>query len=348
MKFRVADIAYPFALFATSVGAFGFGGGLLASLMVALFWLAAFKQPRTTIIEWLVIAGIIVVLLGLLLPAFGEARIYSRVAACHYHMKQLAIALHSRVTKDGGLPQAIVKDEAGNPVHSWRISILPFMEEQLTFDKYDWSQPWNSPKNAAVLNASIEVFVCPGDPPMQWNAPQTNYFAIVGSQTAWPEERGLALSEITDDSSSTILVLEVAGWEVPWGEPRDLTYDEAFNILIHNPEPSARFAGTPASGPVYPVVHSHHGDVGYFYKKKESSRGVHAAFADGRVRFLPVPLPDDMAKALLTAKAGDEVDWDEFERLTAPQLDYAKIYATIAFAIVALWPARRLLRQRPA
>jgi hypothetical protein len=144
------------------------------------------------------------------------------------------------------------------------------------------------------------------------------------------------------------LLLEVAEWAVPWGEPRDLTCDEAFQILIGNPSPSSRFAGTPVLGPVHPVVHSHHGDVGYFYKKKEPSSGVHAAFADGMVRFLPVPLLDEIAKALLTANAGDHVDWDEFERLTAPQLDYAKIYATIAFAIVALWPARRALRKRPA
>jgi hypothetical protein len=158
----------------------------------------------------------------------------------------------------------------------------------------------------------------------------------------------LALSEITDGRSRTILLLEVAEWAVPWGEPRDLTYDEALNILVGNPTPSARFVGTPLLGPVHPVVHIHYGDIGHFYKKKESARGVHAAFADGTVRFLPVPLPEEMAKALLTANAGDEVDWDEFERLTAPQLDYAKIYATTAFAVVALWPARRLLRKRPA
>jgi hypothetical protein len=97
------------------------------------------------------------------------------------------------------------------------------------------------------------------------------------------------------------------------------------------------------------LAHHRYDNPGYFYlRPPKTSRGVHAAFADGTVRFLPVPLPDEMAKALLTANAGDEVDWDEFERLTAPQLDYAKIYATIAFAVVALWPARRAFRKRPA
>jgi len=263
-------------------------------------------------------------------------------------------ALLANATDVGQLPQAIQTQNGNRPFQSWRLSILPRIEPQRIYDAYDQTEPWNSSKNSKALNQSIELFVCPSDPPIMcpsdppinWNAPQTNYFAVVGPQTAWPEDRGLALSEITDERSHTILLLEVAEWAVPWGEPRDLTFDEAFQILTGNPSPSARFVGTPLLGPVHPVVHSHQGDVGYFYKKKESSRGVHAAFADGTVRFLPVPLPEEIAKALLTANAGDQVDWDEFDRLTAPQLDYAKIYATIAFAVVALWPARRAFRKR--
>jgi hypothetical protein len=287
-------------------------------------------------------------LVGLLLPATQSNRESGRRAGCQNNLRFVVQALLANATDVGKLPPAIQTQNGNRPFQSWRLSILPRIGQQRIYDAYDQTEPWNSSKNSKALNQSIELFVCPSDPPVAWKAPQTNYFAVIGPQTAWPEDRGLALSEITDDRSRTILLLEVAEWVVPWGEPQDLTFDEAFQILTGNPSPSARFAGTPLLGPVHPVVHSHHGDVGYFYKKKESSRGVHAAFADGKVRFLPLPLPDEMAKALLTANAGDEVDWDEFDRLTAPQLDYAKIYATIAFAIVALWPARRLLRKRLA
>lgn len=335
MQFRVADIAYPFALFATSVGAFGFERGLLASLMVAIFWLAAYKQPRTTIIEWLVVVGIVVVLLGLLLPAFQEAREHTRVATCRHHLGDLAKALHLHPEKEGGLPQAIIQDERGAPAHSWRVSILPFIDDQSTYDAYDWSEPWSSSNNSIVAISTIEHFLCPSDPLANSNSPHANYFAIVSPQTAWPTDRGLQLSEVNDGLENTILLLEAASLGVTWTQPRDLTYDEAIKLLT---------GAMPKQ-----LVHGRYDEPGCFYKQHSTeSRGVHAAFADGTVRFLPVPLPEEMAKALLTANAGDEVDWDEFERLTAPQLDYAKIYATIAFAIVALWPARRALRKRPA
>jgi len=346
MQFSIADVIYLFSLFATSFAAFG-SLGLFVAMFVEFIWLAVLKRLKMTFVEFLVVIVIIGVLAGLLVPASMASGEWGRRAACYRNLGLVAKALFLTAEANGRLPQAVELDDQNLPQRSWRISVLPRIEQQGIYDAYVPSEPWNGPTNSKILNQSIELFVCPNDPPVNANSPQTNYFAVVGPQTAWPEDRGLALSEITDDRSRTILLLEVAEWAVPWGEPLDLTFDEAFQILIGNPNPSVRFAGTPLLGPVHPVVHSHYGDVGYFYKKKESSRGVHAAFADGTVRFLPVPLPDDMAKALLIANAGDEVDWEEFDRLTAPQLEYAKIYATLAFTAVALWPARRLLRRRP-
>ena len=334
MRFRLADHAYPFALFATSVGAFGFGRGLLTFLVVAIFWLAIFKQPRPTLMEWIVIAGIIVVLLGLLLPAFEEASESFRITACRGHIGDLAKAIGNKIKKDGALPQAVVRDKEGQPLHSWRVSVLPFMEQQPLFDKYDWTQPWDGPINQRLVMTG-DFFACYRYPNSGFTLGQTNFFAILGSQTAWPTDRGLSASELTDGAGNTILLLEVYGLGVPWRKPRDLSFDEALELLM-------------GSAPDR-LAHHRYDKPGYFYHTPpKTSRGVHAAFADGTVRFLPVPLPEEMVQAMLTANAGDEVDWDEFERLTAPQLDYAKIYATTAFAVVALWPARRLLRKRPA
>jgi type II secretory pathway pseudopilin PulG len=343
MQFRITDVIYLFTLLATSFASFG-PLGLFVAMFVEFIWLVILKRLKMTFVELLVVIAIVGTLVGLLIPASMAARESARRAACYRNLGLVAKALLLTAKTNGRLPQAVELDNQNRPLHSWRISVLPRVERLGIYDAYDRNEPWNSPKNSQTLNQSIELFVCPNDPPTNWNAPQTNYFAIIGSQTAWPEDRGLALNEITDGRSRTILILDVAGWNVPWGEPRDLTYDEAFNILIGDPRPSSRFAAVPYG----PVIHSHHGDSGFFYKKQEPASGVHAAFADGTVRFLPVPLPKEMAKALLTANAGDQVDWNEFDRLTAPQLDYAKIYATIAFVIVALWPARRALRKRPA
>lgn len=332
MQFRLATIAYVFALIAVSMVAFGPMGGAIVAMMVASFWLAVFKQPRTTIVEWLVLGFIGLVLLGMSLPDFLEGREQARRAICNNGIRQIVAALHVDAMAKRRLPQAIIRDSQGRPLHSWRVSLLPHIDENSIYEAYDWSQPWNGTMNRGIVAKPIDILECPSDPSANLNTPRTNYFAIVGLKTAWPEDRGHALSEITDGLGETILLLEAVGLNIAWGEPRDLTFDEAVVLL-----------SDPTSGQ---AVHEGHQSPGFsFYR--EGIPGVHAAFADGAVRFLPVPLPEEMAKALLTANAGDQVDWDEFDRLTAPQLDYAKIYATAAFAIVALWPVQRLLRKRP-
>ena len=252
------------------------------------------------------------------------------------HLQGIAKAL-TTIADEDRLPQAIVRDADGRPFRSWRISILPRAEQQPVFDKYDSNEPWDSPTNKAAFESPVEAFFCPNDWPASLDSSHTNYFAVVGEQTAWPEDRGRSLDELTDGLEQTILVLEAHGLEVPCGEPRDLTFDEALRLLTNRPKGDDYF------------FHREYASPRYFYRDPPIlPPGLYAAFADGTVRFLPVPLPEEMARALLTANAGDEVDWDEFDRLTAPQLDYAKIYATIAFAIDALWPARRAFRKRPA
>jgi hypothetical protein len=333
MQFRLATIVYLFALLVVSLGAFGNFSGALAAFVVTSFWIAIFKQPRTTVVEWLVLGFIGLVFLGLSLPNFLEGREYARLAHCRNCLQQIVRSLQSEVLTNGRLPQAIIRDPQERALHSWRVSLLPHIDENATHQAYDWSQPWNGPSNRKGMAKPIDILRCPSDPSASPNAPQTNYFAIVGPQTAWPVDHSLTLGEISDDLGGTILLLEASGLNVAWGEPRDLTFDDALKLLSE-----------PTPGRVVHQSYKHPG----FSLYRDGTPGVHAAFADGTVRFLPVPLPEEMAKALLTANASDEVDWDEFERLTAPQLDYAKIYATIAFAIVALWPARRLLRKRPA
>lgn len=341
MQLRIADILYFVTLCVTSFAAFG-PLGFFVAMFVEFVWLVIFRKIKLSLVEVLVVVAIVGMLVGLLIPAAQASRELARVAHCRHNLENVAIALLDNATRKGALPQAMKRGKDNLPFQSWRISILPGLDQLQLYDAYDQSQPWNSAANSAALAQPMDLFGCPSDPPINLNAPHTNYFAIVGPHTAWPEDRGLALSEITDGRDTTILLLEVAFWDVPWGEPRDLTYDEAFNLLIGNPRPSNRFPQDAS-----PVIHFHSGNHGYFYQQSESASGVHAAFADGSVRFLKLPLSEEMAKALLSANAGDHVDRDEFERPTTLELDYEKVYATIAFAAVALWPINRAFRKRP-
>jgi prepilin-type processing-associated H-X9-DG protein len=81
---------------------------------------------------------------------------------------------------------------------------------------------------------------------------------------------------------------------------------------------------------------------GYFYKQ---SWAVNAAFLDGHVRFLHLPLSRELATALLTVDGGEEIDEAVFDQGVA-ELAYAKCYAFAAFVTLALWPGVRLMWRR--
>ena len=254
-----------------------------------------------------------------------DGRMNSRITTCDTNLRQFAFSLRDYSTRKGQLPQAVSNGPNGRPYHSWRILMLPTIEQPDIADAYNWEEPWDSPHNSDLISTQIDIFQCPSDYSLfHERRPATaSYFAVVGPQTVWPPDRGLPLDEITDGRGQTILLLEAAGLEVPWGKPQDLSYDEAVSILTSEPDDRVAHIG-----------------------------GVNAAFADGSVRFLPVPMNRKMAEALLTARGGERIDWSTFERDAQPpsgQMNRIQVarYPLIAFAIVALWPFRRLLRKRP-
>ena len=325
MDSRLAAIIYFVVLLAASVAAFGVPVGIVASLFVAVVWrMALLNRFRIGCLEWtfvLLVPGAMmfaVAISSLLRDGHGD----SNRQTCSNNLRQFTLALAIYAQSKGQLPQAIVSDPDGRPLHSWRIAIMPRIEQAELAEAYDWTEPWNSRHNAQLLMAPIEIFRCPSDRKFfqeKESLPTTNYFAVVGPQTAWPPDRGMAFDEITDGRDQTILLLEAAGLNVPWGEPRDLSYEEALEILTSVSD--ERIA---------------HRD------------GINAAFASGTVRFLPVPMKREMAEALLTAHGGDQFDWNNFEHDARPKVEPLNRIAPIAFVIVALAPAFRLLRKRPA
>ncbi len=210
----------------------------------------------------------------LVIREFNRTREAAREMDCVGHLKQYGLGLHNYVTVFGCFPPAYTTDLPGNPIQSWRVAPLHTWPEHDLYGKYDFNVPWNHANNAGLLNYDTPGFFlwCPsGD---GRSTKMTDYVAVVGTQTAWPGNRGLKRSEITDDPSSTILVLEVADSRIHWMEPKDPTLDE---IL--------------ACG-----LSSHH--QGF----------VNALFADGGVRRIRTDVSRETLKALLTINGGEMID----------------------------------------
>ena len=127
-----------------------------------------------TLIELLVVIAIIGVLVGLLLPAVQAAREAARRSACSNKMKQLGLALHSLVDVKGKLPVAadVYPETTGcsiggywgsSPYKNWNIDVMPFIELQEVYDRFDFGANMNS-QSSLFRDRPYAFQACPGCP----------------------------------------------------------------------------------------------------------------------------------------------------------------------------------------
>ncbi len=231
------------------------------------------RRSGFTWIELLVVLAILAVLCALFIPfsRLGGVRNASLRSQCKNNLKQIGLALHNYHDTYKTFPPAYTVDAAGQPLHSWRTLILPFVDLQALYDKIDLSKPWDDPTNAEAVKTCPPVYRCPSS-----TAPsdQTTYLAIAGPDGCLSTTHPRPLSEITDGTSNTLMVVEVPmANAVPWMSPLDA--DE--KLLLS------------------------------FGEKTEwqHTGGLHGLLADGGVRFLSANLPPAIWKGLCTV-AGHE------------------------------------------
>ncbi len=329
MRFRITTIFWVFALLASAMATFGPAGIVIAAFVVG-FWVCALTRSLTFLINLLFFCALLGFLFVLLLPAVQSSREVSRISHCQNNLRQIACALQNYHDKHGTFPPAFIADKNGKPMHSWRMLLLPYFGAKSLYGRYNFDEPWNGPNNQSVTTSPFDIYECPSDPPLSPTNPQANYFAVKGPHTMWPNNGMRKLEHVTDGLDRTILFIEAAGRDVAWADPVDLEFDEAVAFL--------------SSGANSEVVHSRWmSRPGFFYKLfNKSATGINVAFADGSVGFLPIPIPRELAVALLTVNGGEEIDMSQLESVLYQQLDYARIYSFSIFLLLSLMPAFKL------
>lgn len=185
------------------------------------------------------------------------------------NMKQLALAFHNYASVHQKFPPAVLLGPDGKTPHSWRVAILPYIDQESLYKRYKLDEPWDGPNNIKLVDQMPAAYSASGAS----GAPGVaSYFALTGPDTIFADTKGTGFSQITDGTSNTILLVE-AKRDIPWTKPEDIPYDPK--------------APLPELG-------------GYF------ENGFNAALGDGSIRFLKSTLNPNTLRALIT-KAGGEV-----------------------------------------
>ena len=200
-----------------------------------------------SLVELLVVIAILGMLIGLLLPAVERSREAARRGQCLANLRQMGIALHAYhgvygVFPPGGVEWRPPRSTHGERQLAWSVFLLPLLEQKNLYDTLDLSTPFDSSANRAGAATVLSVYVCPSvprDSPLVDGRGACDYGGIYGERITSPNDppkgtmlydRAIGLREITDGSSSTLVISEDANWpDGQWINGRNI-FDQAFAI----------------------------------------------------------------------------------------------------------------------
>ena len=194
------------------------------------------------------------------------------------NLRQIALAIQQYLDAKGRFPTAAIADSQGKSLLSWRVAILPYLgaNEQNLYKQFHLDEPWDSPTNKRLLIRMPNVYRSPRGKNLGFG--KTAMLVPLGEREAFYGRQQRKLTDFTDGTSNTILVVEAApDRAVEWTKPDDLPFDE----------------GDPAAG---------------LFGQRDG--GFLAAFADGAVKFIPQSIDKNILRALFTINGGETIPPD--------------------------------------
>lgn len=234
-------------------------------------------------------------LVNSMLPSVQDARERARRWQKMNDMKQIGLAVLNFESVNGFLPHTIC-NEQGEPLLSWRVAILPYLEQQALFNKFHLDEPWDSPHNLPLAKTLPPVyFAATADEELSAQS-RTTYLRPVYPGSDLAEAAGDAapvkvksygqeyylrpgdrFRQMIDGTSNTMMVAEVAPEHaVVWTKPDDWRVDLE--------DPLAKL-------------------------RTDQREGYVTAFYDGSARFHAFTINADLLRKILTKAGGEVIDW---------------------------------------
>lgn len=192
------------------------------------------------------------------------------------NLKQLGLAMHNYLATYDHFPAAAILGPDGKTVHSWRVAILPYIEQDALYRQYKLDEPWDSENNKKILAMMPAVFRHPLAPKDSTSA---DYYVLTGERTVFsnkPAVKGTPITGITDGTSNTFMIVE-AKRDIPWTKPEDIPYAAD--------KPLPKLGGW-------------------------TEGGFHAAMCDGSVHLIGGGIEERLFRAWVSRDGGEPISFD--------------------------------------
>jgi prepilin-type processing-associated H-X9-DG protein len=242
----------------------------LGGLLFGFLGLQDIKNGRASG-KGIAIAGLVTSSVGivtsLLVIGLFVATFYVRGAANRVKsqntLKQLGLAVHMYNDTFQTFPSPNIGAQPGQQELSWRVAMLPYIEEQGAYSQFDQGAAWDSPRNQPLSRAMPQFYAHP-EQDLATRSQMTHYQAVVGPTAFFERDKPHHIADCKRGLTNTIMIVE-AGEPVIWSKPQDVNYSDS------QPLP----------------------------KLGVSSSGFNVLFADGHVQFFPKGTDEKVIRELV-------------------------------------------------
>jgi hypothetical protein len=163
----------------------------------------------------------------LLAPAFRQAEAAAAESRKRNKLKQIGLAFHNYHDTFKSFPGAGRPAQAGQPAKdqeglSWRVHLLPFLDQAPLYNQFHMDEPWDSEHNRALIEQMPDIYKVEGvDEPGE-----TSIHVFTGPGAPFADDATPSIRDFTDGTSNTLLCVQAAPETAEvWTKPGGLDFD---------------------------------------------------------------------------------------------------------------------------
>jgi prepilin-type processing-associated H-X9-DG protein len=288
-------------------------------------------RRATSMIELILVVGIMLVLIALAASAVQRARESAALADCQHRLQELSRALHQFQNVIGNLPAGVRVQNGSDPYlyMTWHTQLLPFLEQEALW-KETTAAFAQAPNFQTVpphigLGKPMRAFSCPDD--YRATSPQkigqsqieralTSYLGVEGTRSFFEDgvlfvDSAVRFSDIRDGQSCTLIVgerpasadLRLGWWYGGSGQGNDGEGDSVLGTRTKNYHYQSQNCPV---GPYHFIPGRLDNQCDAFHFWSLHPGGANFLFVDGHVSFLSYSA-DSILPALGTRAGGEAV-----------------------------------------